>query len=82
MWSDIVVLDSNTSCWGSGGRKIPSLRPAWAKLVIAYLKNKIKTKKLGYSSSGRCLPSNCEALDSIPTTEIETKATTTTKKMK
>jgi hypothetical protein len=46
-----------------GGKRISSLRPAWAKIVRLYLENKTM-KGLGDSSSSRHLP-----LGSIPSTE-------------
>jgi hypothetical protein len=50
---DVVVHACNPSYLGGRGRKISNLRPACAKVTRPYLKNKIKTNRLGYSLSGR-----------------------------
>jgi hypothetical protein len=57
------------STTGEGDRKIMSSRPAWAKLVRPYLKNKIKQKDwIRTSCYHRILLSKPEVLNSIPST--------------
>jgi hypothetical protein len=51
-----MLVHYNPSYSGGGGRRISSSRPAQAKLVRPYIKNKIQTKGLGHGSSGRASP--------------------------
>jgi hypothetical protein len=43
-WQGVVVHTCNLSYSGGKGRRMVSLRPAWAMLVRPYLKNKIQKK--------------------------------------
>jgi hypothetical protein len=49
------------------GRRTYNLRPAWEKLVILYLKNKIQNKGArGIAYIVECFPIICKAPGSIP----------------
>jgi hypothetical protein len=56
---------------GSGGKRIESSRPAWAKLVRPYFKNKMKTEGLGVQMID--MPSKHEALGWIRNTTKKEK---------
>jgi hypothetical protein len=43
----VVVHGYNPSYLGGRGRRILSSRPAWAKLVVHFLKSKIQNKRAG-----------------------------------
>jgi hypothetical protein len=55
MKQGMVVHACNPTYSGVGGGRSRNMRPALAKLVRPFLKNKIKTKGLGHSSNGRAL---------------------------
>jgi hypothetical protein len=62
----------NLSQSGGRSKRTVSSNPAQEKLVRLYLKNKIQNKRAdGVAQVVECLPSMCEALDLILSTEEE-----------
>jgi hypothetical protein len=62
----MVVLDYNPSYSGGRGRRMANLKPAQAKIVRLYLRNKIQIKKLG-------MWIKCGTLGSIPALQQQQK---------